>query len=102
MIASSTQIRPTSFKGRILLLFHIVRVRRQLASARGLLKMDFHPGWRTLTVWETAEDMKAFRNNGAHLDAMRATAKIGSARTVTWEVDRPPTWPEVLAKFDRS
>jgi len=100
MIASTTQIKPATLKGCFLLLYHIFRVRQQLKSAPGLIKMDFNREWRTLTVWKTAEDMKAFRNRGAHLNAMKYTAKIGKAYTTTWEVDRFPTWPEAIEKLN--
>jgi len=100
MIASTTQIYVTRPFGTIRLLVYIFRVRRQLAKCPGLIKYDFHPGWRTLTIWENIPALKAFRNSGAHLEAMRSTGKIGRARTVTWEVTQVPTWPEVIAKLD--
>ncbi len=100
MIASTTQIFVDRPLGTIRLLVYIIRVRKQLARCPGLVKYDFHPGWRTLTIWESTEALKAFRNSGAHLDAMRNTARIGRARTVTWEVTQIPTWPEVIARLD--
>lgn len=102
MIASTTQITPRSWAGTLLLLVHIARVRKQLKTAKGLLKLDFGSGWKTLTVWESLADLKAFRNSGAHAKAMRDTGKIGRATTVTWEVDRPPTWSEVAEKLSQS
>jgi hypothetical protein len=102
MIASTTQITVRGPLGLLRLLVHIWRVRKQLAASPGLVAFDFHPGWRTLTVWENAEAMKAFRNNGAHLAAMRDTQKIGYARTVTWEVAQVPAWPEVIARLDQT
>lgn len=100
MIASTTQIKVKGPLALVRLLVYIWRVRRQLAKSAGLIKFDFHPGWRTLTIWESTEALKAFRNSGAHLEAMRNTYKIGSARTVTWEVTEIPKWPEVIAKLD--
>ena len=100
MIASTTPIYVTRPFGTSRLLMYIFRVRRQLARTPGLVKYDFHPGWRTLTIWESTEALKAFRNSGAHLEAMRNTAKIGRARTATWEVTHIPTWPEVIATLD--
>ena len=100
MLASTTQIQITRPFGTLRLLVHIARVRRQLARCPGLISVAFHPGWRTLTVWENAEALKAFRDSGAHLEAMRATRKIGIARTITWPVDRVPSWPEAIAKLD--
>ena len=100
MIASTTQIVVNQRLGTLRLLIYIWRVRRQLARCPGLVKYDFHPGWRTLTVWESTEALKAFRNSGAHLEAMRNTARIGRARTVTWETAEIPAWPEVIARLD--
>ncbi len=95
MIASATQITPKSIRATLLLLLHIIRVRNQLKTAEGLLKVDFARGWTTLTIWRSLEEMKAFRNTGAHLAAMRETGRIGTARTTTWETNEFPTWTEV-------
>ena len=100
MIASATQIHVDQPFGTIRLLVYIFRVRRQLARTPGLVKYDFHPPWRTLTIWESTDALKAFRNSGAHREAMQNTARIGRAKVVTWEVTQVPTWPEVIAKLD--
>lgn len=99
MIVTTTQIYPKSIWVIIPLILHIMRVRKQLKTARGLLKLDFASGWTTLSAWESMDDLKAFRNAGAHLAAMRATRRIGTARTVTWEAERLPTWEEVRERL---
>lgn len=102
MIATATQIHPKSVWVIIPLLLHINRVRRQLKTATGLLRLDFASRWTTLTVWRSLDDLKAFRNAGAHLAAMRATGRIGTARTATWETDEIPTWAEVRERLRRA
>ncbi|MCE9616723.1 MAG: DUF3291 domain-containing protein [Lentisphaerae bacterium] len=101
MIASTTQIHVKGPVATVRLLIHIWRVRRQLARTPGLVALAFHRGWRTLTVWESAEALKRFRDSGAHLDAMRDMGRIGRAKTATWAVAEVPAWPEVIERLDR-
>ncbi len=55
---------------------------------------------RTLTVWQSAEDMKAFRNSGFHAKAMIDSKKLGFNRSHSWQSDRIPTWKEAIARIN--
>ena len=49
----------------------------------------------TMTLWETEEDLKAFAQSGAHLEAMKQSRKIArEIRTITIETDALPDWKE--------
>ncbi len=55
--------------------------------------------WRlhyTMTLWESAEEMRDFAyNNGAHRDYMRLSSALSSEiRTITYEADTLPAWAE--------
>jgi heme-degrading monooxygenase HmoA len=55
-------------------LFHSLRSIGQVRRSRGYLGgwtgRDAENGFWTATVWENADQMRAFRNSGAHLKAM--------------------------------
>jgi len=51
-------------------------------------------GLRTLTGWESRQAMQAFRNSGAHLEAMKHIKTIGKAKSITWETRTEPVWDE--------
>ncbi|MEL6493547.1 MAG: hypothetical protein AAFQ41_00300 [Cyanobacteria bacterium J06623_7] len=55
---------------------------------------------RTLTVWRSQADMKAFRNSGIHQKAMINSPQLGSNQSYTWETDTIPTWAEAIAKIN--
>jgi hypothetical protein len=57
---------------------------------------------RTLTIWESIEDMKAFRNSGVHLKAMTDSPKLGSNQSFSWKTDCIPTWKEAIAKLNEN
>jgi len=38
--------------------------------------------------------MQAFRNSGAHLEAMKHIKTIGKAKSITWETRTEPVWDE--------
>jgi hypothetical protein len=47
----------------------------------------------TMTLWESEEQMKEFARSGAHLKAMKDSAKIAKEiRTVTIDADKLPDW----------
>lgn len=98
MIATATRLQVSGLRGWFHFLMRIGAVNRQLRNPPGLLHREVR-GLRTLTVWTDRESMTAFRNGGAHKMAMLTIPKIGRATSVSWEVDRPPTWDEALAKY---
>ncbi len=60
----------------------------QYKKARGLVDVKI---WNkkgrvfyVLSCWQTKEDMLAYRNRGAHLNAMKATRKLGKADSVSF------------------
>jgi len=70
----------------------------QLDNVDGLLFVNFK-GLRTLTGWQSHAAMKAFRNNGYHLDAMKHIKAIGKSKSITWETQSEPDWREVKEKL---
>lgn len=67
---------------------HGMMVTFQLKKTTGLLH---HKVWTkgftnyyTLSCWESKEAMLEFRNNRAHLKAMKESLKIGTSRSVSW------------------
>ena len=98
MIVTATQIK---FK-RLFALFYffpmIRKIIKQLDEVDGLL--FYKPrGFYTLTGWKDNESMKQFRNNGAHLNAMKNIKKIGVAKSVTWETNTEPSWDEAKKRL---
>ena len=55
-----------------------------------------------MTLWESEEQLKKFAGSGAHLKAMKDSAKIAKEiRTVTIDADKLPDWKtakQLLAK----
>lgn len=56
--------------------------------------------FRTLTVWKSPEDMRAFRNSGVHLKAMTDSPQLGSNQSCSWSTESIPTWEEAIAKLN--
>lgn len=47
----------------------------------------------TMTLWKSEADLKAFASSGAHLAAMKGSAKIAKEiRTLTLDADKLPDW----------
>lgn len=63
----------------------------QAGKSKGIIKKEtFSPSRRvynTLTHWESKSDMLKFRNSGAHLKAMKLSAKMGHGITTGWETE---------------
>ena len=98
MIVTATELRVSGLRGLWRFFRRMPGIRRQLVTADGLI-FERARGFRTLTGWESLEAMKAFRNGGAHLDAMRHLREMGNAKSITWECDGEPDWPTALAKL---
>lgn len=47
----------------------------------------------TMSLWNNEQEMRAFATSGAHLEAMKLSAKIAKEiRTVTIDADKLPDW----------
>ena len=103
MIASTTKY---TLKGiPFFMMFAIMSLKsiRQANKSRGLIAMKIRiRDFRTLTVWETAEDMKAFRDSGVHSKAMMESPKLGFNRSHSWQTDRIPTWSEAIMQLNKA
>jgi heme-degrading monooxygenase HmoA len=100
MIVTATQIKVESIIGFLRFIRRVRHVREQLGTADGLVFVKFN-GLCTLTGWKSRDAMKAFRNSGRHLDAMRNISSIGKAKSISWEVQSEPDWHEAKEKLDR-
>ena len=98
MIVTATQMKIKSIIGFFRFIFHVKNIKTQMINADGLVFQELK-GFRTLTGWENKEAMKAFRNNGHHLDAMKNIKSIGKAKSVTWDTHSKPDWNEAKEKL---
>jgi hypothetical protein len=99
MTVTATQIKIEGFCAFFRFLASVRSVRNQLRGSSGLVFVKFR-GTRTLTGWENLAAMHAFRNSGAHPDAMRNLKEIGNAKSVTWEASDEPGWEEAIRRLD--
>jgi len=98
MIVTATQIKVESVVGFIRFILLVKKIRYQLSNVDGLMFVKFN-GLRTFTGWESYEAMKAFRNKGHHLDAMKNIQKIGKGKSVTWVTKSEPDWNVATEKL---
>ena len=101
MIASTTKYTLKSILAFLmfaLLSFgSIVRAKK----SRGLITIKIRlRDLRTLTVWNSKAEMKAFRNSGIHQKAMTDSPKLGKNQSYTWETNSIPTWQEAISKME--
>jgi hypothetical protein len=48
-----------------------------------------------MSLWQSEADMKAFAKSGAHLEAMKSSARIAKEiRSVTIDAEELPSWEE--------
>lgn len=99
MHITATQIKIKGISAFFRFFTRVAKIRKQLASAEGVIFVKFS-GLRTLTGWESEADMKAFRNSGAHLEAMKNIKNIGKAKSVSWQADAEPEWHEAKTKLN--
>lgn len=99
MVVTATQLKIKGLFGFFRFFVQVQKVKTQLKNQKGLLSAKFR-GFSTLTVWESYDDMRSFRNNGHHLDAMKNVGNIGMAKSVTWETDTEPDWDEAIRRLD--
>jgi len=98
MIVTATQMKVKSIFGLFRFFRHVKNIKSQMANVEGLVFQELK-GFSTLTGWENKEAMKAFRNNGHHLDAMKNIKNMGKAKSVTWEALAKPDWSEAKEKL---
>jgi hypothetical protein len=69
-------------------------VRRSRGFRGGILGGDAQGGARTVTLWDSEADMRAFRNSGAHRSAMPHLLDWCDEASYThWTVDAPALPP---------
>ena len=98
MVITATQIKIKSILGLFRFMQRVKNIQTQLSKVDGLVFQKYK-GLRTLTGWESNDAMKAFRNNGYHLDAMKNIKNIGKAKSITWEAQSEPEWHEAIKKL---
>lgn len=94
MYCSFTHFRVKAWWAVPLFQWHAFRSGSQAYRAKGLVHMKTRAAdmwnYQTLTVWMQKEDMLKFRNNGAHLQAMKLSNRMGKGYTVGWESRQIP------------
>ncbi len=101
MIASTTKYTLKQIPA--FLRFSILSLRSiyQAQNSNGLIAIKIRVrDFRTLTVWESMEDMKAFRNSQAHFKALQVSDKLGFNQTHTWHTEHIPNWSEAIARIN--
>jgi len=54
----------------------------------------------TMSLWNSADEMRTFARSGAHLEAMKGSAKIAKEiRTLTYESNELPEWKEAKRRL---
>ena len=100
MIASTTKYTLKSIPAFLMFALLSFGSIFQAKKSRGLIAIKIRVrDFRTLTVWNSKKDMKAFRNSGIHQKAMTDSSQLGSNQSYTWETDTIPTWKEAIAKI---
>jgi len=95
MIATATIFKLKSWWRYVSFFGFTFKAVKQAQNAGGIVHLKIRPlRLMTLTVWQREEDMKTFRNSGAHLIAMRKSNYFGSIRSVTWETNEIPDWKQ--------
>ena len=101
MLASTTKYTLRSIPAFIAFSILSLKSIAQANTANGLVAIKIRVrDLRTLTVWQSTEDMKAFRNSGFHAKAMINSKKLGFNRSHSWQTDRIPTWKEAILALD--
>jgi len=100
VIATATVFKLKSWWRYFSFFGYTFRALRQARNAGGIVHIKIRPlRLMTLTVWKSEEDMKRFRNSGAHLVAMRKSNFFGSIYSATWETADIPTWKHASKKL---
>lgn len=101
MLITITSVRLKSLFGFFSLSNHGRKISMQAKQSKGFVKMKntgFGYEHFTMSVWENAEDRKAFYLAGAHKEAMKVSAKLAAElRFYTYEADVLPRWKAAKA-----
>jgi len=74
-----------------------LKVTKQLKATNHIAfkKSGFWTKHYTMTLWKSEEELKAFAQSGAHIEAMKASKEIAKEiRTITIDTDKLPNWKE--------
>ena len=103
MLASTTKYTLKSIPAFIAFAVLSLKSIAQANTAKGLITIKIRiRDLRTLTVWQSKEDMEKFRNSGFHAKAMVDSPKLGFNRFHSWKCDRIPTWSEAISKMEKA
>lgn len=97
MKATITSIELKGFFKFFALSAQAMQIIKQLKTTdcKEFKKRGFWTTHYTMTLWNGEEELKAFARSGAHLEAMKTSAKIAKEiRTITIETDKLPSWKE--------
>lgn len=101
MLLSITSILLRSPLGFFELSNHGRKIYGQLDKTQGCIVKKNTGFWKlhyTMTAWQSAADMKAFAQSGAHAEAMKVSAKLATEiRILTIEMDEIPDWATAKA-----
>ena len=83
----------------------VAAIDEQLKDTPGVIEVKKKPlspwVWCTLTHWDNKESMTAFRNSGAHLNAMKETSALTQAtRSHGGETKAVVDWGEALSQLE--
>ena len=98
MIITITSLRLKTIWNFFGLANYALSIVKQMKNEKGLIKFKKRgAGFThyTLSAWESEEDLKRFARTGAHLEAMKQSAKIASEIwTYTYKAGHIPDWKE--------
>jgi len=90
--------------GKLMLLFsHVMKVMKSLrgTNCKAVITRGFIRNHYTMTLWNNEEEMKLFARTGAHLAAMKSSAKIASEiSVVTIDADGLLPWKEAICYIE--
>ena len=102
VIASTTKYTLREIPAFLMFAILSLKSIQQAKNSHGLISIKIRVrDLRTLTVWKSMKDMKAFRNSKAHFKAMKDSEKLGFNQSHTWQTDYIPDWSEAITKLDK-
>jgi heme-degrading monooxygenase HmoA len=106
--AMASHLPLTRLSATVRFLRGVIAVRKQLASAEGLVGYTLRArplarDYWTLSVWKDEEAMRAFMRTPPHVGLMSALKPVmGPTKFVTWTLsvaDGRPEWPGALTRL---
>lgn len=104
MKATITSIELKGFFKFFALSAQAMQILKQLntTNCKEFKKRGFWTTHYTMTLWNSEEELKAFARSGAHLEAMKNSAKIAKEiRTITIDTEKLPDWTEAKALLEK-